>query len=663
MDDRSEGDRITIVGNGNIVGDHSSADVRQGDAAPPPLDLDSAKAEAARERYLEALRQRYNIIETHAYVALAKDDQVGNPQRLDLLGEKGVYVPLRFDPPAGRRRGRAEAATDWPKGGGEEEMAKLVEREMRPLDLADVLQLPDHLALIGDAGSGKTTVLHVITSTLAAEEPLHLAPDLASSLPDPRPIPILLPLRLFEHACVGGYAPDAYNHCVADLLRFVDDWFAHWCPTAALPPGFLAAHVLSGRAWLLLDALDEVADPHHREAVRNVIHDLADHLHDTRLIVTARVAAYRDTRLDDRFAVVTVRDLDEEQRTQMVHAIYRGLALDNPDRYAADLDERFRRSRPLQDLTRTPVMVWTAAVIHALRGRLPEGRAALYDAYVDILLKKSFERARDDTASLEALVGGQDFSLQDRRHYMTYAAFQVHRLLENRPERHPGEDDQVILVGEDELVDEVLAPYLQDKMYLTDWREARRNARRFVALMVERSGLLYETTQGYTIGDHLTMQEFLAGCYLGDGYQMDDAEGYATFLNEAVDRSWWREVFLLAAGYLAEEKGFKAPKFLEEIARQGESPEERLTALALAGRGLLQLQAFVPHPPSWYKGLARQFANRLYQMLYAEPVAAPVEVRQEAGLVLGRLYGYPGEGELRDPRFAGPQGLPAFVAI
>jgi formylglycine-generating enzyme required for sulfatase activity len=469
-------------------------------------------------------------------------------------------------------------------------------------------------------------------------------------------------LRLFEYACAGGYAPNAYNHCVADLLRFVDDWFARWCPTADLPPGFLAAHICAGRAWLLLDALDEVAHPRHREAVRNAIHDLADQLQDTRLIVTARVAAYRDTRLDDRFAIVTVKDLDEDQRTRMVHAIYRGLALDDPDRYAADLDARFRSSESLRDLTRTPVMVWTAAVIHALRGRLPEGRAALYDAYVDILLKKSFERARDDAASLEGLVGGQDFSLQDRRHYLTYTAFQVHRLLEAHPERHPGhEEDRVILIGEDELVDDVLAPYFQDKMYLSDLREARQSAQHFVALMVECSGLLYETTQGYTIGDHLTMQEFLAGCYLGDDYRLDDAEGYVAFLGEKVGRSWWREVFLLAAGYLAE-KRFKAPKFLEEIARQGESPEERLAALALAGQGLLQLRAHVQRP-TWYAGLAQKFANRLYHTLYGEPVAAPVAARHEAGLVLGRLYGYPGEGELVDPRFAGPLGLPAFVPV
>ena len=55
-------------------------------------------------------------------------------------------------------------------------------------------------------------------------------------------------------------------------------------------------------------------------------------------------------------------------------------------------------------------------------------------------------------------------------------------------------------------------------------------------------------------------------------------------------RAWWRDVFLLAAGYLAEKPGFAARQFLQQIARQGTSPEEQLTALALAGRGRLQLR-------------------------------------------------------------------------
>jgi hypothetical protein len=519
---------------------------------------------------------------------------------------------------------------------------------MRPLVLADALRLPGHLAIVGDAGCGKTTLLHVILSVLAAEDPRSIAPDLIPALPEPHPLPVLLPLRLFEQACrpaepsAAGHLGD-YQRCAADLLRFVDDWFNRWCPEAGLPPGFLAAHLRAGRAWLLLDALDEVPVPAHREAVRNVIEELAGGLAGTRLLVTARVAAYRHTPLTDRFTVVTVRDLDGEQRTRLVYAIYGGLALPDAERRAADLDKRFHGSESLRGLARTPVMVWTAAVIHALRGELPEGRAALYDAYVDILLKQSFKRTRYDTAAVDELADGGGWPLAERRELLAYAAFQVHRRLEDRP---PERGSRSAVVGEDELADELLAPYLQEYAGLK-LREARLRAREFLALMVERSGLLYETEDGYTIGDHLTMQEFLAGRYLGEHYRWHDPEGYEALFRDRVGHTWWSEVFLLAAGHLAEERSSEAKGFLERIAAQGETPAAQLVALALAAQGLLQLRARLRRP-TWYPGLAQTLANRLYQKLYAQPVAAPPPTRQEA-LWLSRPGGQPGRPPLPPP--------------
>ena len=85
---------------------------------------------------------------------------------------------------------------------------------------------------------------------------------------------------------------------------------------------------------------------------------------------------------------------------------------------------------------------------------------------------------------------------------------------------------------------------------------------------------------------------------------------------------------------------------------------------SISGRArLLQLRAGRKRP-TWYKGLAQDFANRLYAQLYTESTDAPISVRQEAGLVLGRLYGLPGdETGVGDPRFTGPQGLPDFIQI
>ncbi|MCP4534184.1 MAG: NACHT domain-containing protein, partial [Delftia sp.] len=432
----------------------------------------------ARDAYLAALRERYGILQTHAFTALAQDERVGSARRLPLLGEGGVYVPLSFDAPTIVRR--KDLQDDGDPARVEALLHDLAERAGRPVGLGEVLALPGHLALVGDAGSGKTTLLRVLASALAAEDAHAAAPRLASVLPEPRPLPVLLPLRLFEHACSQG----GYERRAGDLLDFVDEWFQAWCPDVALPPGFLSDHVRAGRAWFLLDALDEVADPDHRQAVRNVIHSLADGFPGTRLIVTARVAGYRGARLDERFSVIHVRDLDDAQRERMVHAIYGGLALDDAQRRAADLVGRFQ-DKNLRGLGRTPVMVWTASVIHALRGQLPESRAALYDAYVDILLKHSFKRAQYDTAAVEELSDGLGWPLQERRHYLTYAAFQVHRLLEDQPERR-GERH---IVGEDELADDVLACYFRDNLAL-DIHQARRRAREFLGLMVAHSGLL-----------------------------------------------------------------------------------------------------------------------------------------------------------------------------
>ncbi|MCP4531610.1 MAG: hypothetical protein GY831_10310, partial [Delftia sp.] len=273
----------------------------------------------------------------------------------------------------------------------------------------------------------------------------------------------------------------------------------------------------------------------------------------------------------------------------------------------------------LRGLGRTPVMVWTAAVIHALRGELPDSRAALYDGYVDILLKHSFKRSYYDTASVEELSGGGGWSLPERREYLNFAAFQVHRLLEDQPERR---GEGLLVVGEDELSDHILAGYFQDNL-LMERHEARRRARDFVSVMVAHSGLLYETPEGYSIGDHLTMQEFLAACYLGEGYRDDDEDGYHALLGEKIAASWWRQVFILATGYLAEKRSVKAGKFLRQVAGQGKTPLERLAALRLAARCLLPLRRRRQRP-SWHGRLARELAGGLYGQLYAEPAPAPV---------------------------------------
>ncbi len=639
--------RVTIIGNGNIVGDHSRSNVGAGRAQPQPLDLDGARVQTACTRYLAALRERYSKAHTGAFVeAIARDERVGNARRLDLLGELGVYVPLLLDALGGEEERRLP--TDEPA----EKQAE-AETRQRPRTWAEALDTNKHLVVIGRAGSGKTTLLRVLTAVLAAETPQMMEPDIAHVLPEPRPLPIFLPLRAFESACAGGeYCRDLQN-----LLRFIDAWTAGWMPVQPWPAGLLESHIRQGRAWLLLDALDEVANPNNRTTVRNILRALADLIGEngTRLIVTARIAAYSGAVLDDRFALFQVRDIDNDQRTAMAKAIYRGLDVPKPEAAADYLEARVQHSDALHNLVRTPVMLWTAAVVHTLRGELPQTRAALYRAYVDILLRHSYKQQAGDVDELAPVIGG-NFSLEERHEYLTYAAFEAHRRLEHQAEQRVAERPTL---SRRVLVEEILAPRFAR---FDAAAVAQIKAQQYLTLMVEHSGLIVETDAGYAFGDHLTMQEFLAGCYLGVHYYRHEP-----LIQDVVERSWWKEVLLFAVGYLAEDRDRSSdtPELLQKLGGdKALPPESQLARDALAGEALAQLKAR-RQPPSWYINLAQGFANRLYARLYAEPTAAaPIPVRQEAGLVLGHLYGRPGdETGVGDPRFTGPQGLPDFIRI
>ena len=611
--------------------------------------FDSPNYAAQRQAYLAALAERYNWVSTAAFTEQAGPQQTGKAHRLPLLdsaSQTGVYVPLLFDP-VGDPRPRPKARSR----GQEEELA-----QTSRLDLDQVLAEPAHLAIVGAAGSGKTTLLRIVMALLTDPDPAGVAPELAAVLPQPRPLPVFLPLRLFEFACTQPDAP--YQRTQASLLRFLDDWFCQGCSDLALPPRFLAEHVLAGRAWLLLDALDEVADPAHRRTIRNVIaNDLLVACKGSRVVVTARVAGYRDAPLDSRFRVVQVAPLDAEQRAAMVRKLYRGLALADHERRAADLLQRMETRPDLAFLTTTPVMVWTAAVIHAFRGNLPDGRAALYDAYVDILLRKSFDLGEFEVEALQALEGA--WNLPDRKQGLSYGAFAAHRWLED-PERRASASDEarrspVITVRD--LADDFLAGYFKSQAWAADAREARQQAREFAALMAERSGILIEEADGFRFGDHLTMQEFLAGRYLGEYYRQDDPASYTAFVGEKYGAAWWREVFLLGIGYLAAKGGRDGLDLLRLLARQGAAPAQRLAALEVAGTACAQL-AVLQAPPRWYEQARSELAGQLYDALWGAPLAAPIPARHLAGLALGRLWGWEG-----DPRFQGPLGLPDFVAI
>ena len=605
---------------------------------------------AVRERYLASLRERLGFVTTHAFV----DPTSNTPRRLALIGPKGVYEPLSFDLAPDRMQ------TEDKK-----------QAQPGPFSLTDLLNRGGHLAVIGRAGSGKTTVLSLVGTCLASTSPAELIPGL--QIPDPTPLPVYLPLRDFDLACSGGGdRPTRFERKVPDLLRYLDDWF-NAGRDDPLPNGFLAGAVRDGKAWLFLDAMDEVPDPVNRETIRNRILELAGSdacASGTRLIVTARVAAYRNAPLDDRFQVAQVRELSPEQQRGIVRRLYAGLALENHARRADQLIRRIQAPDFPQQLLQTPVELWTTAIVDVFEGTLPKGRAALYERYVDIMLKKKYELQRGDARAVDAWAN-QDWTVEERWQVLTFAAFGAHRWLETKPPESDVIDSLDSAITLDLLIsEEMLTGYLNKHLYVRP-EEAKNKAKAFVALMAEQSGLLIEDARGYHFGTHQTMQEFLAGCYLGGRFLSEDPGEYEAFVAEAYCKTWWQEVFKLAAGYLYTQKDFSSriPLFLRKIGEQGKTTDEKLQARSLAASALHELSAMIRPPekpaPQWYDRVWEEMTSKLRESLNSSSPEAEVNTRQQAGLLLGDMYGWPDKETLRsrDPRFPGLCALPEFDPV
>jgi formylglycine-generating enzyme required for sulfatase activity len=658
-----------------------------------PPRADALAGPDAIAAYLEIVRSQCGRVETRPYRQLS--ELKGAPPRLSLLDEEegaGVYVPLRFN----LYPSRASLEGAYPPGYGEglallqggfagdkeawDRVSIPLKRSRKnglvrgDLGLDKVLETPGHVVFIGKAGCGKTTILRLVATVLANADHALAHSELALDA-ESLPLPVFVALRDFEHAC--QVAPHTYRRDVDGFLRFLDDHFQRWHPDSRIPPGFLSELVRSGRTWLLLDALDEVADFDHRIAMRHVIERLADTFPEMRLLVTARVAAYAaavgtagaNTRLDERFHVADVRDLTRKQWAPLIKRLYAGLdghvggtaggvTAERAQRLLACIDT----SEMLQEMVKTPLMVWTATLIHYADRELPEQRAELYRAYVDVLLGERLHE--EESAEPAQVLREERWPFEERRLYLTYAAYQFHQRAEADQADRGGDADRsdqngLVIVDERDLVYNILAPFMAKSMMLGGdesqiKRQAEREAQDFVAFMAERSGLLEPHTEGYSFGDHLTVQEFLAANYLVDNLR--GTPEWQGFLQSHVGQSWWQEVFMLMAGYLLRWPQQAQRFLLDEMGGLPQDGDAHAYGLIWAGQALLQIP---PERVSWHASAQEELSQRLVRVLQQTPPSTSVAARVEVGDMLGQLG---------DPRF-GVTGttakylLPDFVPV
>ena len=505
----------------------------------------------------------------------------------------------------------------------------------RPLLLTEALSRRKQLVLLGGPGSGKSSFLRHLAVALANAE-ARRAPDLSRWSAGR-----LLPL----YASLGAFAAWAQQQPGPaldgpGLWRYLLHTAQEYGLEGLDQPLKRAFH--QGGLLLLLDGLDEVADPKLRAGVARAGAALAEA--GGHLAVTCRARSF-EGQVAAPFAPwglpVTLAPFSLGQMRHFVHAWYAcsaergGIDKHEATQRVQELTDRLARLPNLRDLGQTPLLLTIMTILHYYEGKLPEDRADLYEDLVQLLLTRWTQQRREKDAPLalidqlkadKSLGGLKEFHLRNTLELLAYRAHQ----------ESPASDGRGLLE-----LDRVRGTFqrLFEEFELGPGPAAEKAAIVLEHLEHESGLLLPEGGERYGL-PHLSYEEYLAGCYLGQQAQFRAL----AYRHWQADPSRWREVIFLALGRMVRGEGREAaagwltfllaPAHGERVRDAAERQRAAFFAHEcleqMGGKAALIGASTVALPALW-----SELADTLARVV--EGTVLPVADRVRAGVWLGEL--------------------------
>ena len=543
-------------------------------APPGRQELSESDFQKLRSKYLELVSREHGAVQLHGLHTLQGSAPL--PKRLDAVytSLRASWHPKTMDEKAqdGRTRDLRQKAAR-----GEEATEKV--------DMRHLLTLSDRIMIVGGAGSGKTTYLSFLASSLAKAH-MHgglVDSRIRSGKPDrPLPLPIMVPLRYWN----------VYRQWVRERPeRGLDDprsaglagflpWYLQSRYHALGPPRDFFDRMLEAKGCLLLlDGIDEVVSSEERLVLRDAVrHFVEVEYPGNQCIVTGRSGGFRDVPFGEDFCRCDILPMDEGKIGRLVRAWCEQLYPQAQDCAAAEADIRSatrslneeRGEKGQEPLVSTPLLVTMVVAVKYSRKELPQERAKLYDACVDVVLHSLHTGEEDELGARKAVVydGGPP---DKQREWLTELAFHMHGR---------GQDQ-----GGATIDGEGICAFLGPKLAARGEPSGRLG--RFLGAIRKRGGLLEARGDRFEFM-HLTFQEFLAGEHLA-GLDPSD-EGTAALLAEIASLEWWREPVLLAIGSLGPPRRYDSREaFVRGLCTLKAPWHAVLPAAEFAATGLLEL--------------------------------------------------------------------------
>jgi NACHT domain len=409
------------------------------------------------------------------------------------LGRVYVHVSVREQRPFGYGDSQLESVEGTREVSASRD-PRTVPDQAITLSPGDALGGFTRIAILGDPGAGKTTMLRHLAFIMAE--------GVAPGLPD---LPVYVELRNF----IDSGSPD--------LLAYVgDQWLRRY--GFAESSDYLADRLLHGRAALLLDGLDEVLGGGTAEEARNAYSRVAEEINrlatcfpEVPIAVTCRQHGWLGGL--HAFTLLEALDFDQRQISKFVDNWF------GRDQVKAEqLKRALAQNTRVQSLATNPLLLSLIAIVFEGDLELPERRAALYQRCVEVLLRE-----------WDARRGVRRFSrfTRDRKQdLLRELAWRYHLA----GQRYFAAEDL------EQAVAELLPSFAIPADASTE----------IIKEIAVQYGLLKAQSAGAYGFLHLTLQEYFASLAA-----LERESGLAEVVARRHD-SWWEEVLLLLAGSMSD---------------------------------------------------------------------------------------------------------------
>jgi internalin A len=450
----------------------------------------------------------------------------------------------------------------------------------------EAIEKSRRLVVLGDPGSGKSTLINWVAWQLAQERPNEWTARLDNRIP--------VPLILRD---LGVHRRMTWEMLLAAFL--VQPLGRH------MQGDQLEGLLRSGQAFLLLDGLDEIGDLAVRRDLRDAVVQGMHRYDGCRWLLTSRIVGYEQVpfHLDQRSEAARRRSrATEPERSDQPLAAVAYVAPFNDEQIELFAENWYREREPIHDkaeagargllqavhgdrattrLARIPNLLTLMALIHRIRARLPNGKALLYNE-----IAQAYLETIDDYRKLRET----NDTLLEKKRWLARVGFEMQCRRASVPRGKRTRDEQEILAAGNDI-----RRWIAEGMKLSRKRGDEEDARRFVDHIKRRSGLIIERGEDQFAFTHLSFQEYFAACYVAEemtsrSWLRDGQSGRVTRaqLADYANDETWRETLVFLAELIAAER----PGLQEELReclfgeewRAVEPGSDRATTVCLLAR-------------------------------------------------------------------------------